>query len=66
MMSGSEVITLNQILAPSGATIFPGTACMVLGQANATKPVLYLVETNESPYAEQEEFYCYAVDLERV
>jgi len=66
MVSGDLVKTVSPVVAPTGALIDPGTACMVLGVVRQPKPEIYLVETLETPDFEPEEFYCYANDLQPV
>ena len=64
MTSGKQVLTVNRIIAPTGAQIAPGTRAIVLGIQRNADPKIYLVETLENDEFEPEEFYCFADDLE--
>lgn len=66
MHSGTMVKTLSPIKNAAGALIEPGTEAMVLGVASSTAPVVYLLETLETPGFEQEEFFCFAEHIELI
>jgi len=64
LTSGKQVRTVSPIEAPTGAQIAPGTKAIVLAVQRDADPKIYLVETLENDEFEQEEFWCFADDLE--
>lgn len=64
LIIGCQVKTTTKVVAPNGAQIDPGTRAMVVAVQRDARPKIFLVETLENEEFEQEEFFCFADDLE--